>query len=99
MIQGSPLILPKEPDIRSLDESESNISPNVLEYDGKTESQRKARGRRNKLKKGRRCRAQQHKEAWVKYESDMTKYNKKKLEQEAEERHATRMHNSPYDKI
>jgi hypothetical protein len=29
----------------------------------------------------------------------MANYNKKKLEQEAEERHATRMHNSPYDKI
>jgi hypothetical protein len=29
----------------------------------------------------------------------MAEYNKKKLEQEAEERRATRMHNSPYDKI
>jgi hypothetical protein len=29
----------------------------------------------------------------------MAKYNKKKLEQEGEERRATRMHNSPYDKI
>jgi len=29
----------------------------------------------------------------------MAEYNKKKSEQEAEERHATRMHNSPYDKI
>jgi hypothetical protein len=28
----------------------------------------------------------------------MAEYNKKKLEQEAEERHATRMHNSPYVK-
>jgi hypothetical protein len=55
MIQRSPLILPKEPDIRSSDESESDILPNVLEYDGKTESQRKARERRNKLKQGHRC--------------------------------------------
>jgi hypothetical protein len=29
----------------------------------------------------------------------MAEYNNKKLEQEAEKRHATRMHNSPYDKI
>jgi hypothetical protein len=29
----------------------------------------------------------------------MAKYNKKKLEQGAKERRATRMHNSPYDKI
>jgi hypothetical protein len=29
----------------------------------------------------------------------MAEYNKKKSEQEAEERRATRMHNSPYNKI
>jgi hypothetical protein len=29
----------------------------------------------------------------------MTEDNKNKSEQEAKERHATRMHNSPYDKI
>jgi hypothetical protein len=29
----------------------------------------------------------------------LIEYNKKKLEQEAKERRATRMHNSPYDKI
>jgi hypothetical protein len=29
----------------------------------------------------------------------MVEYNKKKLEQKAEERRVTRMHNSPYDKI
>jgi hypothetical protein len=29
----------------------------------------------------------------------MAEYNKKKSEQEAEEWHVTRMHNSPYDKI
>jgi hypothetical protein len=50
MIQRPPLILPKAPEVRSLDESESNISPNAPEYDGETESQRQTRERRNKLK-------------------------------------------------
>jgi tRNA C32,U32 (ribose-2'-O)-methylase TrmJ len=59
----------------------------------------KARERRNKLKQGCRRQAQQCKEACVKYELDMAEYNKKKSEQEAKERHATRMHNSSYDKI
>jgi hypothetical protein len=99
MIQRPPLFSPKAPDVRSSDESESNISPNAPKYDGETESQRQARERRNKLKQGRKHRAQQCKDAWVKYESDMVEYNKKKLEQEAEERRATRMHNSPCDKI
>jgi hypothetical protein len=99
MIRRPPLILPKAPDIRSLDKSESNISPNAPEYDGEIEGQRQARERRNKLNQGHKHRAQQCKEAWVKYELDMAEYNKNKLEQEAKERHATRMHNSPYDKI
>jgi hypothetical protein len=55
--------------------------------------------RRNKLKQGRRRWAQQRKEAWVRYELDMAEYNRKKSEQEAEERRASRMHNSSYDKI
>jgi hypothetical protein len=38
MIRQPPLIPPKAPDVRSSDESESNISPNALEYDGETES-------------------------------------------------------------
>jgi hypothetical protein len=38
MIWRPPLILPKAPDVRSLDESESNISPIAPEYDGKTKS-------------------------------------------------------------
>jgi hypothetical protein len=38
IIQRPPLILPKALDIRSSDESESNISPNALEYDSETES-------------------------------------------------------------
>jgi hypothetical protein len=92
------LIPPKALDIRSSNESESNISLNAPEYDGETESQKQAR-ERSKLKQGHRRRAQQRKEAWVKYESDIAKYNKKKLEQEAEEWRATRMHNSPYNKI
>jgi hypothetical protein len=50
MIQRPPLISPKAPDVRSSNESESNISPNALEYDGETESQKQARERRNKLK-------------------------------------------------
>jgi hypothetical protein len=56
MIRRPPLIPPKAPDVRSSDESESNISPNALEYDGKTESQKRARERKNKLKESRRCR-------------------------------------------
>jgi hypothetical protein len=83
MIRRPPLIPPKAPDVRSSNESESNILPNALEYDGKTESQRQVRERRNKLKQERRRQAQQRKEAWVKYESDIAEYNKKKLEQEA----------------
>jgi hypothetical protein len=38
MIQRPPLIPPKALDVRSSDESESNILPNALEYDGKTKS-------------------------------------------------------------
>jgi hypothetical protein len=38
MIRRPPLILPKAPNVRSTDESKSNISPNALEYDGKIES-------------------------------------------------------------
>ena len=49
----SPLIPPEAPDIRSSDESKSNISPFIQGYDGETESQRQARERKNKLKQGR----------------------------------------------
>jgi hypothetical protein len=63
MIRRPPLIPPKAPDVRSSDESESNISPNALEYDGETKNQKCARERKNKLKEGRRHRARQHKEA------------------------------------
>jgi hypothetical protein len=37
MIRRPPLIPPKAPDVRSSNESESNISPNALEYDGEIE--------------------------------------------------------------
>jgi len=95
----SPLAPTEAPDIRSSDKSESNISPFTQGYDGEIESQKQAREWRNKLKQGHQRRSRQRKEAWDKYESDIAEYNKKKSEQEAEERCATRMHNSPYDKI
>jgi hypothetical protein len=50
---------PTAPDVRSSDESESNISPNTPEYDGEFEGQRGARERRKKLKEGRRRHARQ----------------------------------------
>jgi sensor domain CHASE-containing protein len=40
MIQRPLLMPPIALDVRSLDESKSNISPNVLEYDGKSEGKR-----------------------------------------------------------
>jgi hypothetical protein len=87
------------PDVRSSDESESNISPNALEYDGESEGQRRARERRNKLKECRRRRARQQKEAQDAYKMELAEYYKKKSEKEAEERHAARVHGAPYDKI
>ena len=84
------------PRSRSSDESESNISPLIQGHDGETESQRQARERRNKLKQGRQCRARQRKEAWIRYESDMAEYNRRKSEQEVEERHTA---NTPYNRI
>jgi hypothetical protein len=94
------LIRPRAPDVRSLDESESNISPNTLEYDGKTKSQKCAKERKNKLKEGRRRHARHRKEAWTRYESDLAEYDRKKSEQEAEERYAARKtNNSRYNRI
>ena len=92
----SPLVPPEAPDIRSSDESESNISPFAQGHDGETESQKQARERKNKLKQGRQCRARQRKEAWVRSESDLAEYERRKLEQEVEERRAV---NTPYDRI
>ena len=59
----SPLIPPEAPDVRSSDESESNISPFAQGYDGETENQKQARQRKNKLKQGRQHHARQRKEA------------------------------------
>jgi hypothetical protein len=87
------------PNVRSSDESESNISPNAPEYDGKSESQKQARERRNKLKEGHKHHARQRKEAWDTYEVELVKYNKRKSEKEAKERSAARAHKAPYDKI
>ena len=92
----SPLVPPEAPDVRSSDESESNISPFAQGYDGETESQRQARERRNKLKQGCQRRARQRKEAWIRYESDLAKYNRRKSEQEAKERRAA---DTPYNRI
>ena len=48
------------------------------------------------MKQGRQCRAWQHKEAWIRYESDLAEYNKKKLQLEVEEKHAA---NAPFNRI
>jgi hypothetical protein len=87
----SPLIPLEQPDVRSSDESESNISPDAQGDDSEAESQRQVRERKNKLKQGRRCQAKQRKEAWARYESDLAKYNKRRA--------ARKTHNSPYAKI
>ena len=92
----SPLVPPEAPDVRSSDESKSNISPFTQGHDGETESQRQAKERKNKLKQGRQRCAKQRKEAWIKYESDLAKYNRRKSEREVEEGRAA---NTPYDKI
>ena len=92
----SPLVPPEAPDVRSSDESESNISPFTQGQDGETENQKQARERKNKLKQGRQHRARQRKEAWIRYESDLAKYNRRRLEQEVKERRAT---NTPYNSI
>jgi hypothetical protein len=85
-------MLPTTPDVRSLDESESNISPNAPEYDGESEGQRWARERRNKLKEAHRRCARQRKEAQDAYKIELAEYHNRKSEKEAEERRATRVH-------
>jgi hypothetical protein len=90
---------PTGPNIKSSDESKSNISPNTPKYDGQSEGQKRARERRNKLKEGHRRRARQRKEAWDTYEVELAEYNKRKSEKEAEERRAAKAHKAPYDKI
>jgi hypothetical protein len=92
-------MLPTAPDVRSLDESESNILPNTPEYDGESKGQRQARERRNKLKEGRRHRSRKQKETQDAYKIELAEYHKRKSEKEAEERHVDRVHEAPYDKI
>jgi hypothetical protein len=81
---------PTVPDVRSSDESKSNISPNTPEYDGESEGQR-----RNKLKEGHRCCARQRKEAHDTYKIELAEYHKRKSEKEDEERRAARVHKAP----
>jgi transketolase len=88
-------MLPTAPDVRSSNESESNISPNAPEYDGESEGQKQARERRNKLKEGRRRRVRQQKEAQDTYKIELAEYHKRKSEKEAEEKRATRVHGAP----
>jgi multidrug resistance efflux pump len=90
---------PTAPNIRSSDESESNISPNTPEYDGEFKDQKQARERRNKLKEGHRHRARKRKEAGDTFKAELAEYNKRKSEREAEERRVARAHRAPYDKI
>jgi hypothetical protein len=92
----SPLVPLEAPDIKSSDESESNISPFIQGHDGETKNQKQARERKNKLKQGCQRRARQRKEAWIKYESDLAEYNRRRSEQEVEERRAA---NTPYNRI
>ena len=92
----SPLNPLEAPDVRSSDESESNISPFAQGYDGETESQKQARERKNKLKQGRQHRARQRREAWIRYESELAEYDRRKSQREVEERCTA---STPYDKI
>jgi hypothetical protein len=71
----------------------------VLEYDGESEGQLRAREKRNRLKEGHRHRARQQKEAHNTYRMELVEYYKGRLEKEAKERRATRAHETPYNKI
>ena len=48
------------------------------------------------MKQGRQRRVKQRKDTWIKYESDLAEYNRRKLEREIKEGRAA---NTPYDKI
>jgi hypothetical protein len=96
----SPLIPPQALDVRSSDESESNISPDSIGDDDEADSHKIVRLKRNKMKKGRRNRAIERKEAWAKYRTDLDEYHKKKDEREAEDRYmASKTYNDHYNKI
>jgi hypothetical protein len=58
----SPLIMPKAPDIRSLDETETNISPDALPPINETDEQKATREKKNKLCQGRWNHARHRKE-------------------------------------
>jgi hypothetical protein len=87
MIRRPPPMPPTALDVRSSDESESNISHNAPEYDGESEDQKRARERRNKLKEGHRHRARQRKEEWDTYKVELAKYNKRKSERSRRDAH------------
>jgi hypothetical protein len=86
MVRGrSPLNPPVAPDIRSSDESESNISPDALGAADETDEQRAAGQKRNRLRAGRRRRAQQRKAARATYEAELEEYNRRQMAREAED--------------
>ena len=92
----SPLIPQKHP----MSGHQMNLSPTYHPLLRATMVRPRIKGkpekRRNKLKQGRQRRARQRKEAWIKYESDLAEYNRRKSEQEVEERRAA---NTPYNRI
>jgi hypothetical protein len=90
---------PVVPNVRSSDESESYISPNVPEYDGEFEGQQRTREKRNRLKEGHRHHARQQKEAHNTYRMELVEYYKRRSEKEAEEKRTNRVHEAPYNKI
>jgi hypothetical protein len=51
MIRRPLPIPPTAPDVRSLDESESSISPNIPEYDGESEGQRRGREKKEQTER------------------------------------------------
>ena len=63
---------------------------------GKPIVRNKLEKEKNKLKQGRQHRARQRREAWIRYESELAEYDKRKLQREVEGR---RTANTPYDKI
>ncbi|XP_066324220.1 uncharacterized protein [Miscanthus floridulus] len=78
-----PLEPPQIPDIKSLDESEGNISPDEKSDINENDERRLARLKKNKMKAGRRNRAKQRKQIWNKYKAELMEYNRKKVEREA----------------
>ena len=76
-----------------------NLSPTYHPLPRGTMVRPRVRGkpeRKNKLKQGHQCHGKQRKEAWIRYESDLAEYNRRKSEREVKEGRAA---NTPYDKI